>query len=58
MSKSIKKNALAKLALNILNVVLPFITGPYLARTLDKNLYGEFNAAFAIVSWFIPFASF
>lgn len=58
MSKSIKKNALAKLALNILNVVLPFITGPYLARTLDKNLYGEFNAAFSIVSWFIPFASF
>lgn len=58
MSKSIKKNALAKLALNILNVVLPFITGPYLARTLDKYLYGDFNAAFSIVSWFIPFASF
>ena len=29
-----------------------------MARTLDKYLYGEFNAAFSIVSWFIPFASF
>lgn len=58
MAKSIKKNAMAKLLLNILNVLLPFITGPYLARTLDKYLYGEYNAVFAIVSWFVPFASF
>lgn len=58
MSKSIKKNAMAKLLLNILNVVLPLITGPYLARTLDKYLYGEFNTIYAIVSWFLPFAAF
>lgn len=58
MAKSIKKNALAKLALNILNVVIPFVTGPYLARTLDKYLYGEFNIAFSIVSWFSSFAAF
>lgn len=58
MSKSIKKNAIAKLALNILNVVIPFITGPYLARTLDKYLYGEFNIAFSIVGWVSSFAAF
>lgn len=58
MAKSIKKNAVAKLLLNILNVVLPLITGPYLARTLDKYLYGEFNTIYSIVSWFFPFASF
>lgn len=58
MAKSIKKNAVAKLALNILNVVIPLITGPYLARTLDKYLYGEFNIAFSIVTWFSSFAAF
>lgn len=58
MGKSIKRNAIAKLSLNILNVILPLITGPYLARTLDVDLYGEYNQIFSIVSWFIPFASF
>lgn len=58
MSTSIKKNAVAKLALGILNIVLPIITGPYLARVLDVALYGEYNSANAILSWFIPFASF
>ena len=58
MSKSVKKNAIAKMILNILNVVLPLVTGPYLARTLDVYLYGEYNTAFSILSWFIPFASF
>lgn len=58
MAKSVKKNVIAKMTLNILNVVLPLITGPYLARTLDVYLYGEYNKAFSILSWFIPFASF
>ena len=40
MSKSVTKNMMAKMALNILNVVLPLITGPYLAHVLDVELYG------------------
>ena len=58
MAKSVKKNAIAKMILNILNVVLPLITGPYIARTLDEILYANYNGAFTVVSWFIPFASF
>ena len=57
MSKSVTKNMMAKMALNILNVVLPLITGPYLAHVLDVELYGQYNRAFALISWFIPFAS-
>ena len=57
MSKSVSKNMLAKMALNILNVVLPLITGPYLAHILDVDLYGQYNQAFGVISWFVPFAS-
>lgn len=52
MSKSVTKNMMAKMALNILNVVLPLITGPYLAHVLDVELYGQYNRAFALISWF------
>ena len=58
MSKSIKRNAVAKLLLSILNIVLPIITGPYLARVLDVALYGEYNSANSILAWFLPIASF
>lgn len=58
MATSVKKNAIAKMILNILNVVLPLITGPYVIRVLDVDLYGEFNVALAFLSWFLPFASF
>ena len=58
MASSVKKNVVAKMILNILNVVLPLVTGPYIARTLDEILYANYNGAFAIVSWFVPLASF
>ena len=32
MATSVKRNAMAKMALNILNIVLPLVTGPYVAR--------------------------
>lgn len=58
MAKSVKRNAIAKMILNILNLVLPLITGPYIARTLDEVLYANYNGAFSVLSWFVPFASF
>ena len=58
MATSVKRNAMAKMSLNILNIVLPLVTGPYVARVLDSNLFGEYNKAFSILSWFLPFASF
>ena len=43
--KNIKVNALASLLVNILNIVFPLITNPYLTRILSKSTYGYFNTA-------------
>lgn len=56
MEKSIKKNTVWKMLLNIFNIIIPIITGPYLARTLDVYLYGEYNRALSVVAFLVPFA--
>ncbi|EID31513.1 polysaccharide biosynthesis domain protein [Streptococcus mitis SK579] len=43
--KNIKVNALASLLVNVLNIVFPLITNPYLTRILSKSNYGYFNTA-------------
>lgn len=58
MSKSVKSNIIFKLILNLLNLVIPILVGPYLARILDVDLYGEYNSAIGMLEWFLPFASF
>ena len=55
---SITKNAILKIILNIFNVIIPIITGPYLARTLDVELYGIYNKSLAFVGFLLPFAGF
>lgn len=56
--KSIKVNALASVMVKVLNIVFPLITGPYLARILNKTDYGNFNIANTFINFFIPFATF
>ena len=59
MSKNnIKVNAIASTLVRILNIIFPLLTGPYLTRILDPELFGEFNKVNALVAWFIPFAGF
>ena len=58
MAKNIKVNALASILVRVFNILFPLITGPYLARILSKEAYGEFNAANSILNLFIPFAAF
>ena len=55
---SITKNAVLKVILNIFNVIIPIITGPYLARTLDVELYGVYNRSLSFVGFLLPFAGF
>ncbi len=43
--KNIKVNALASLLVNVLNIVFPLITNPYLTRILSKSNYDYFNTA-------------
>lgn len=56
--KNIKVNTLARLLVNILNIVFPLITNPYLTRILSKSNYGYFNTANTWASFVIPLAAF
>ena len=56
--KSIKVNALASLTVNVLNIVFPLITNPYLTRILSKSNYSYFNTANTWASFVIPLAAF
>ena len=59
MSKNnIKVNAIASTLVRILNIIFPLLTGPYLTRILDPELFGEFNKVNSLAAWFIPFAAF
>lgn len=58
MTKSIKKNILCKVLLNMFNILLPMLVAPYLARILDVQLYGLYNKELALLGWFTPFAGF
>ena len=37
------KNTIFKSLLNIVNIVVPLIIGPYIMRLLDVYLYGTYN---------------
>ena len=56
--KNIKINALASIMVNILNIVFPLITNPYLTRILSKSNYSYFNTANTWASFVIPLAAF
>ena len=56
--KNIKVNALASLLVNVLNIVFPLITNPYLTRILSKSVYDYFNTANTQASFVIPLAAF
>lgn len=57
-NKSIAINAVLKILLTIVNLAVPLISGPYLARVLDVEFYGYYNQAVSLMAWFIPFATF
>ena len=44
MSKSISKNIIFKFLLNIFNVVVPIIIGPYVLRVLGPDLMGTITS--------------
>ena len=51
------KNTIFKSLLNIVNIVVPLIIGPYIMRLLDVDLYGTYNrvlSEFQVFMEFIP----
>ena len=57
MSKSIKKNYIYNLLYQILILITPFITTPYLSRVLQADGIGTVSYAESIVSYFTLFAA-
>lgn len=57
MKNSITKNYIYNLAYQILVIILPIITTPYLARTLGPEGTGTYSYTISIVTYFILFGS-
>lgn len=56
MGKSIKKNYIYNLSYQIVSVLAPLITAPYLARTLGPSSIGYYSYVSSIVIYFTVFA--
>ena len=56
-NKSIMKNYVYNAAYQLLIIILPIITTPYLARTLGSDGIGTFGYTFSIVTYYILFGS-
>ncbi|MEH7115666.1 oligosaccharide flippase family protein [Neobacillus niacini] len=58
MKKSLFKNILYKVILNIFNLILPILVGPYVNRALGPKSLGNVQFTESIYSYFLIFASF
>ena len=63
MSKVVKKNNLKvniifNAAYQVIILIIPFITSPYLSRVLTASGIGSYSYAFSIVNYFITTANF
>lgn len=57
MQKSIKKNYIYNLAYQLLNIIIPIIVTPYLARILGPSGNGIYSYTTSIAAYFVLFGS-
>lgn len=57
-NKSISKNVIFKFILNIFNIIIPILVGPYIARVFNPDLLGQVNLAESYIGYFYIFATF
>lgn len=53
---SLKSNIVYQIAYQILTLIVPLITSPYIARVLGKSGLGTYSYTYAIVNYFVLFA--
>lgn len=53
MAKSITRNYIYNLSYQILTLITPFITIPYLSRVLGTDGIGEYSFTFSVVTYFV-----
>lgn len=58
MDKKIFQNAIFKSLLNVCNIIIPIIIGPYVLRILDRQYYDTFNGLNATFQFFLVFGGF
>lgn len=58
MDKSISRNIIFKFLLNIFNLVIPIVIGPYALRKLGPEIMGTVNFSQTIFEYFFIFAGF
>ena len=58
MNKSISKNIFFKLLLNVFNLIIPILIGPYALRVLGPDNMGVINFSQTIYGYFYIFAGF
>ena len=58
MDKSISRNIIFKFLLNIFNLVIPILIGPYALRKLGPEIMGTVNFSQTIFGYFFIFAGF
>jgi len=56
-SKKITKNFLYQVSYQILNMILPLVTTPYISRVLGAEKSGIYSYTHAVVTYFVVFAS-
>lgn len=54
--KSIKKNYLYSSFYQILNMILPLITAPYVSRVLGAESVGQYTFSYSVANYFVIFA--
>ena len=57
MAKSVKKNYIYNLTYQILVMIVPLITTPYLSRVLGAEAIGIYSYTLSITTYFILFGS-
>lgn len=57
MAKSITKNYIYNLSYQLLTLITPFITIPYLSRVLGPDGIGEYSFTFSVVTYFVLVAN-
>ena len=55
---SLGKNAIYKVILNIFNLLVPLLVGPYIAGLLNPELYGAYNRVYAEFNIFFVLGAF
>ena len=56
MKTNVKKNFALTLSYNILNILIPFISTPYIARVLGAEKIGIYSYSYSVAYYFVIFA--